>query len=79
MQILTLYGYYIIMYSVYISKIQGMVGTKKSLMIKYGRMQKEIPSRLVRGSFGMCLDCMLLGVQVTTGLGFFTVFRSFSL
>ena len=27
---------------------------------------------------GTCLDCTLLGVQVTTGMGFFSVFRSFN-
>ena len=41
---------------------------EKSLMFKYGRMQKKI---LVCGSHGACLDCMLPGVQVTAGLGFF--------
>ena len=46
-------------------------------MFKYGRMQKKIPPRLVCGSHGACLDCMLPGVQVTAGLGFFTVFKSF--
>ena len=42
-------------------------------MFKYSiyRMQKRIPSRLVCGSFGMCLDCTLPGVQVTAGLVFF--------
>ena len=40
-------------------------------MFKYGRMQKKIPSKLVCASRGACLDSMLLGVQVTTGLGFF--------
>ena len=44
---------------------------EKSLMIKYSRMQKEIPSRLVCGSCVACLDCTLPGVQVTAGLGFF--------
>ena len=44
---------------------------EKSLMIKYSRMQKEIPSRLVFGSHGTCLGCTLLEVQVTPGLGFF--------
>ena len=39
-------------------------------MFKYGRMQK-ILSRLVCGSHGTCLDCMLPGVPVTVGLGFF--------
>ena len=45
---------------------------KKSLMFKYiyGRMQKKIPSWLVCSSHGACLDCILLGVQVTTWLGF---------
>ena len=40
-------------------------------MFKYGRMQKKIPSWLVHGSCGACLDCMLSGAQVTAGLGFF--------
>ena len=26
---------------------------------------------------GACLDCMLPGVQVTAGLGFFSAFKSF--
>ena len=47
-------------------------------MFRYGRMQKKIPLRLVCGSRGACLVNMLPGVQVTTGLGFFTVFSSFS-
>ena len=48
-------------------------------MFKYSRMQTQIPSRLVCGSHGTYLDCMLLRVQVTVGLGFFSAFRSFSL
>ena len=40
-------------------------------MFKYGRMQRKIPSLLVCGSRGACLDSMLPGVQVTAGLGFF--------
>ena len=40
-------------------------------MVKYGRMQKKISPRLVCDSHGTCLDCMLPGVQVTAGLGFF--------
>ena len=44
---------------------------KKSLMFKYGRMKKEISFRLVCGTHGACLDCLLPGVEVTTGLGFF--------
>ena len=44
---------------------------KKSLMFKYGRMQKKISSWLVCGCHGACLDCMLPGVQVTIPLGFF--------
>ena len=47
-------------------------------MFKYGRMQRKIPSQLVCGSCGTCLDSTLLGVQVTTGLGFFSAFKSFS-
>ena len=53
-------------------------GRKKSLIFKYGRMQKKIPSRLVCGSHGTCLDCMLPGVQVTTGLEFCSAFKSFN-
>ena len=45
----------------------------KSLMFKYGRMQKKTVSWLACGSLGAWLDCMLPGVQVTTGLGFFCV------
>ena len=44
---------------------------EKSLMFKYGRMQKKISLWLVCGSHGACLDCMLPGVQVTAGLRFF--------
>ena len=44
---------------------------KKSLMFKYSRMQRKIPSQLVCGSCGMCLDSTLLGVQVTTVWDFF--------
>ena len=43
----------------------------ETLMFNYGRMHKNIPPRLVCGSRGACLDCMLPGVQVTAGLGFF--------
>ena len=52
---------------------------KKSLMCNYGRMQRKVPSWLVCGSHGACLDCMLPGVQVTTRLGFLSVFKSFML
>ena len=40
-----------------------------SLVFKYGRTQRKMPSRLVcgHGSHGTCLDCTLLGVQVTAG------------
>ena len=48
-----------------------------SLMIKYSKMEKEIPSRLVFGSHVAFLDCTLPGVQVTAGLRFFSAFRSF--
>ena len=44
-------------------------------MIKYSRMQKEIPSWLVCGSHGTCLDCTLLRVQVTAGLGFYLLHK----
>ena len=57
----------------------NLLNHEKSLMFKYGRTHKKISSWLVCGSHGTCLDCMLLRVQVTAGLGFFTVFRSFSL
>ena len=40
-------------------------------MFKYGRIQKKVPPQLVCGSHGACLDCMLPGVEVTAGLGFF--------
>ena len=40
-------------------------------MFKYGRTQNKTPSKLVCGSCGACLDCVLPGVEVTTGLGFF--------
>ena len=40
-------------------------------MFKYGRKERKLPFRLVCGSHGACLDCMLPGVQVTAGLGFF--------
>ena len=46
-------------------------------MFKYGRMQKKIPPQLVCDSHSTCLDCMLPGVQVTAGLGFCSVFKSF--
>ena len=42
-------------------------------MFKYGRMQKKIPPWLVCGSRGACLVNMLPRVQVTAGLGFFSV------
>ena len=41
------------------------------LLFKYSRMHKKIAPQLVCGSRGACLDSMLPGVQVTTGLGFF--------
>ena len=50
---------------------------KKSLIFKYGRMQRKISPQLVCDSHGACLDCMLPGVQVTAGLKFFSVFKSF--
>ena len=50
---------------------------EKSLMFNYGRMQRKISSRLVCGSHGACLDCMLPGVQVTAGLGVFSALESF--
>ena len=51
----------------------------KSLMFRYGRTQRKIPSQLVCGSCGTCADHTLPMVQVTAGLGYFYVFRSFSL
>ena len=57
-------------------KGRNIIIHKKSLMFKYGRMQKKIPSRLMCGSRGLCLDYMLPGVQVTAGLGYFSVFKS---
>ena len=57
----------------------GTFNHEKLPMVKYSRMQRKVPSRLVCGSYGTYLDCMLLRVQVTTGLGFFSVFRSFNL
>ena len=44
-------------------------------VFKYGRMQKGIPSWLVCDSCSACLDGTLPGVQVTTGPGFFSVFK----
>ena len=42
-------------------------------------MQKKIPPRLLCGSCGACLVINILpGVQVTAGLGFFSVLSSFS-
>ena len=46
---------------------------EKSPMLKYGIMYKKISSRLVCGSHDTCLDCMLPGLEVTAGLGFFCV------
>ena len=40
-------------------------------MCKYGGIQRKISPRLVCGSHGACLDCMLPEVEVTAGLGFF--------
>ena len=48
---------------------------EKPLMFKYGVMQKKILSRLVFGSCGACLGCLLLRVQ---GLECFSAFKSFS-
>ena len=47
-------------------------------MFKYSGTQKKIPPRLVCGSCGACLVNMLPGVQVIAGLGFYSVFGSFS-
>ena len=38
---------------------------KKLPMFKYGKMQRKIPSWLVCGSCGMCLDHTLYGIQVS--------------
>ena len=54
-----------------------MFNHEKSLMFKYGRIQGRIPPQLVCGFHGAYLDCMLFGVQVTAGLEFFSVFKSF--
>ena len=43
-------------------------------MFKYGRMQKKILSRLVCGSHGTYLDCMLPEVEAEI----FSVFKSFT-
>ena len=40
-------------------------------MFKHDRMQKKNCLWLVCGSCGVCLDCMLPGIEVTAGLGFF--------
>ena len=58
-------------------QLSQTLNRKKSLIFKYGRIQKRIPPQLVCGFHGACLDCMLPGVQVTAGLGFFSVFKSF--
>ena len=57
----------------YVQRIYNFYRFKheKSLMFKYGRMQRKIPSQLVRGFHSVSLECMLLGVQVTTELGLF--------
>ena len=60
-------------YSVTESKLQNH---EKSLMFKYGRMQKKIPSWLMCGSRGTCLGYTLLGVQITAGLGYFSAFKT---
>ena len=41
----------------------NLLNHEKSLMFKYGRTQRKIPSRLVCGSHGTCLDCTLFGVH----------------
>ena len=43
-------------------EFQQFVNQEKSLMFKYSRMQRKIPSWLVCGSHGTCLDSPLLGV-----------------
>ena len=52
---------------------------EKSLMCKYGRMQKKISPRLVCGSHGACLDCMLPGGSSHRWAGIFYAFKSFML
>ena len=42
-------------------------------MLKYDRMHKKISSWVVCGYHGACLNCMLPGVEVTTGLLFLCV------
>ena len=44
-------------------------------MFKYDRMQKKVPSVSVWLQ-SACLDCMLLGVQVTAALGFLSASES---
>ena len=41
-------------------------------MFKHGRMQKKTSSQLAPMRYAY-IDCMLSGVQVTTGMGFFCI------
>ena len=60
-------------------EFQQFVNHKKSLMFKYSRMQREIPSRLVCGSHGTCLDSLLLGASLSyRWAGIFSAFGLFS-
>ena len=46
--------------------------TQKILLFELCSIQSFLyENRFVCGSCGTCLDCMLPGVQVTTGMGFF--------
>ena len=51
---------------------------EKSLMFKYSKMQRKIPSRLVCGFRGTCLDCTSWGSS-HRWVGVFSAFRLFSL
>ena len=42
-------------------------------MLKYGRIQKKIPTRLVCGYQDTCLDCMFPGFKSPLGWDVFSV------
>ena len=48
-------------------------------MFKYRLNSEKISDPSCCGSFGTCLDCMLLGIKSTLGLGFFSAFFTFQL
>ena len=50
---------------------------EKSLMFKYGRMQRKIPPQIVCCSYGACLNCMLPEVKLPLGRDFLA-FKSLS-